>query len=322
VDGVLEEGFLAARPSPSLTLEAGKKVMKWGKGYAWNPAGFVSRPKDPDDAEETLEGYGMLDADLIRSFDGPLQTLAFTPVFIPVTDRFNQEWGEPGALVGAAKLYALFLDTDLDVMVLAGDEAKPRAGFDFSRNLATNVEVHGEAAVVFSQERTLLGETGNVSTQHGDARSYLAGLRYLNSHDAIFILEYYHNGQGYSGTEMARYFDFLADALDASQAGNRQPLAKSRKYGQTYAGQNAMQDYLYLRAVQKDPFDILYFSPALTTICNLDDHSLSLSPELLYAPVSDWEFRLKSWLLLGAERTEYGEKQNDFRLEARVRRYF
>ncbi|WP_027174952.1 hypothetical protein [Desulfovibrio aminophilus] len=129
-----------------------------------------------------------------------------------------------------------------------------------------------------------------------------AGLRYLNSYDTTFIFEYYRNGLGYSQTETTEYYSFVEDALAAYQTGNKLPLMKSRKYSQAYSSQNAMEDYLYLRIVQKDPFDILYFSPALTTIANLDDGSLSLSPELLYAPVTNWEFRLKSWFFLGGRR--------------------
>jgi len=207
-------------------------------------------------------------------------------------------------------------------MFLAGEDVKPRTGLDFSKNIKTNLEVHGEAAVVFGHEKPLLDGEGNVSTERYDAWSFLTGLRYLNSRDTTFILEYYRNGLGYSRLQTTWYYDFVGDALDAYQAGKPQPLTKSRKYSQFYTGQNVMRDYLYLRMVQKDPFDILYFSPALTTICNLDDGSASLSPELLYAPVTDWEFRLKSWFFLGADDTEYGEKQGDYRIEARVRYYF
>ena len=43
------EGYLSLKPSSSLTINAGKKVLKWGKGYAWSPVAFVDRTKDPDD---------------------------------------------------------------------------------------------------------------------------------------------------------------------------------------------------------------------------------------------------------------------------------
>ena len=56
-DIVLQEGYLSLKPSPSFTLNTGKEVVQWGKGYAFNTVAFVSRPKDADDPTEALEGY-------------------------------------------------------------------------------------------------------------------------------------------------------------------------------------------------------------------------------------------------------------------------
>lgn len=69
----------------AVTVEVGKKVTKWGKGYAWNPVAFADRPKNPEDPLEALEGFYVLSADFVKSFQGPLKTLAFTPVVLPVT---------------------------------------------------------------------------------------------------------------------------------------------------------------------------------------------------------------------------------------------
>ena len=44
-------------------------------------------------------------------------------------------------------------------------------------------------------------------------------------------------------------------------------------------------------------------------------------PELSYSPKSNLELRLRGVFLMGEENTEYGEKQNDCRVELRVR-YF
>ncbi|RJR31457.1 MAG: hypothetical protein C4576_31895, partial [Desulfobacteraceae bacterium] len=74
----LYEGFLSLKPSPFVTVDTGKKTMKWGKGYAWNPVAFLDRPKDPDDPTLNLEGYYVATMDYIRSFDGPLKTFSFT----------------------------------------------------------------------------------------------------------------------------------------------------------------------------------------------------------------------------------------------------
>jgi hypothetical protein len=83
-----------------------------------------------------------------------------------------------------------------------------------------------------------------------------------------------------------------------------------------------MQDYLYFRISQKEPWNIVYFIPSLTSIFNFTDQSFSLTPELLYTPITNLELRAKVTFLLGKGGSEFGEKQNDFRLEFRGRYYF
>ena len=83
-----------------------------------------------------------------------------------------------------------------------------------------------------------------------------------------------------------------------------------------------MQHYLYVRASQKEPFDILYFTPSATAIVNLDDGSASVIGELLYTGFGDFEVRLRAAANLGERLTEFGEKPVEERLELRVRWYF
>ena len=83
-----------------------------------------------------------------------------------------------------------------------------------------------------------------------------------------------------------------------------------------------MRDYLYLLSARKNPLEILYFTPSITWIYNVNDESYSLSPELLYTGITNFELRLKVGFIAGDRQTEYGEKQNDYRVEFRVRYYF
>ena len=83
-----------------------------------------------------------------------------------------------------------------------------------------------------------------------------------------------------------------------------------------------MRDYMYLRISQKEPFNILYFIPSLQSIFNLNDKSFSMALELLYNPVTNLELRVKGTTIFGKRRSEFGEKQNNFRLEFRGRYYF
>ena len=89
-----------------------------------------------------------------------------------------------------------------------------------------------------------------------------------------------------------------------------------------YGRVNPMSNYLYLRVSQQEPFDILYFTPAITGIWNVDDKSMTISPEVLYTRFTNWELRLKALFLIGGKDSEFGEKQNDYRLEFRVGHYF
>lgn len=321
---VFYEAYGSLKPSPSLKVDAGKKTMKWGKGYAWNPAAFVDRPKDPDDPELALEGYVVATADYIRSFDGPLKTFSFTPVLFPVYDHVNETFGNDYKLNVAGRFYLLLYDTDIDLIFMTGGSRTDRYGVDFSRNITTNFELHGEFAYIRNYQKNVIDNQGNPFTVEGDAQSYLIGLRHLTTFDLTTILEYYHNGTGFSGDDMKNYYAFINRSYNVYQkTGNTAPLTAAQQMAEgNYGRFSPQENYLYLRLSQKEPFDILYFTPAITGMMNTDDQSWSLTPELLYTGITNLELRLRTGFIVGGRNTEYGEKQNDYRIELRAGYYF
>jgi len=318
------ELYGSVKPSASLKFDAGKKTMKWGKGYAWNPAAFVDRPKDPDDPEQALEGYIVLSADYIKSFEGPLKTLSVTPVLFPVYDHVNGDFGNNYKMNFAGRIYFLLYDTDVDLMFMAGGSRPDRYGFDFSRNITTNLEIHGEYAYALNSMKNVVSQTGTLRQIEKGAHSFLIGLRYLTAFDLTAIIEFYHNDAGFSVDDMTGYFGFVNRSYAVYQAtGNATGLVQAQLLADTgYARANAMQNYLYIRLSQKEPFDILYFTPSLTGMLNTDDRSWSATPELLYTGITNWEFRIRAGLIAGARNSDFGEKQNDYRIELRVGYYF
>jgi hypothetical protein len=321
---MIYEGYLSLKPSSSLSVTFGKQTLLWGKGYAFNPVAFVSRPKDPDDPELAIEGYITASADYIKSFQGPLKTVSFTPVIFPVYDDVNDDFGKVNKLNFAGKLYLLLYDTDIDLMAMTGGSRTNRVGMDFSKNITTNLEIHGEFAFFNNQNSRVIDSQGNISEATSDATSYLLGIRYLTASDTTVIFEYYRNGTGFSNLEMNDYFTFIDKGYDLFLLkGNDSQLKKAASVTEgNYGRINPAKDYLYLRVSQKEPFNILYLTPAITTMMNLDDQSLSITPELLYTGFTNWEFRLKGTALVGQKGSEFGEKQNDYRIELRVRYYF
>lgn len=318
------EGYGSLKPSDSLTFDFGKKTMNWGKGYAWNPAAFLDRPKDPNDPELSREGFIVATADYTKSFTGALKTFSFTPALVPVYSGFNDDFGEYDNWNLASKFYFLLYDTDIDLMFLTGGSKTTRYGVDFSRNITSNMEIHGEFSFINDYRKISVDSSGTARERRFGAKNYLLGLRYLTESDTTFILEYYHNGTGFSAGELKDFYMFTDSAYDRytrtgslTQLNRAQALLKGG-YGRSNPG----ADYLYFRVSQKEPFDILYLTPAVTFIANVDDKSFSVTPEITYTGITNLELRLKTGIIAGVRGTEFGEKLNDYRIELRARYYF
>ncbi len=320
----LLQGLIGLRPSPNFSLEAGNKVFKWGKGYAWSPVAFIDRQKDPEDPEELRQGFTIFTADWNQSFVGPLKNAALSTVGVPVYEHVNTQFGELNHMNFASKLYLLLYDTDIDFMVSTGSSRTTRYGFDFSRNITTDLEIHGEWARINNFKLTTINAQGVGTTHEWNAISYLLGLRYLSPQETTYILEYYHNGTGLTQNQFQDFVTFTNNSYATFlSTGNNSGLVRAQKLAEgVYGKPNPMRDYFYFRASQKEPFDILYFTPALTSIVNLQDGSLVVIPELTYSPITNLELRFRTPVLMGGKSTEYGAKQNDYRIDLRVRYYF
>ncbi|MBW2637618.1 MAG: hypothetical protein JRC86_08890, partial [Deltaproteobacteria bacterium] len=190
--------------------------------------------------------------------------------------------------------------------------------------ITSNLEIHGEFAHIDDITKRTVDSAGTITQSTDAVESFLFGIRYLTETDTTLIGEYYRNGTGFTGEEMEGFFDLVDDGFNAYRSSGDETLLKKAhtiKEG-SYGRPNPMRDYLYLRISQKEPFDILYVTPSITCIYNIDDRSFSLSPELVYTGITNLEMRLKAGFITGSDSTEFGEKQNDYRAELRIRYYF
>lgn len=315
------EAYASWAPDTQTTFEVGKRALRWGKGYAWNPVGFLERPKDPLDPDLAREGYSIASGEFVRSFNTEtLTNAALTLVTLPVTSSLNETYGPPQHSNPAAKLYLLAADTDIDLLYAANGSRGLRYGVDFSRNLTSNLEIHGEWARLNDVQQPRLDAAGKVTTRSFNASSWLLGLRYLSEQDTTIIVEAYHNGAGYGDDELA---DFYAAVGNAVASGDAQRLAQLRQLGAlAYTRPSPARNYGYLRISQKEPFDWLYVTPAITVIGNLGDGSYTVIPELVYAGIENVELRLRLQANVGGNLSEYGEKPISNRVELRLRVFF
>ena len=325
-DHDIYEGYVSAAPTPHLTVDAGKKRVLWGKGYAWNPAGFFNRSKDPDDPALNLEGRTLLGLDLIKSFTtGQVTNIGLTALLLPVIDDWaNKDLGDEGDLNTALKLYLLWYDTDLDFIYFDGPEQPHSFGLDFAKNLAENFEVHGELAYQQDAARVVLDPTGGTRKVREDQVDYLLGVRYLNAIDTTFIAEYYHNDAGYDRRELEDFFTYQEAAFDQWQTtGNASVMQRADQVTRPYYQQrNFGQDYFYLKISQKEPSNILYFTPWMAAVVNLHDFSFNLQPGMTWTPLTNLELNFRTAIPIGPADTEFGEKPDALRPEIWVRYYF
>jgi hypothetical protein len=310
---VLEAGLRWALDT-HWSLDAGKRVQRWGKGYAWSPVGFVERPKDANDPQLAREGYTMLGAEWVRSFGGAdaplggaLAALSVTALLLPTHGGLNPDVGAAGHGNPALKLSALVVDTDID-LIWAGAGSRPaRLGLDFSRNFGTQLELHGEWARVSGATRPLLQTGGALVPQRLDATSWLLGARYITEREVTWVAELYRNGSGYTADQYGAFVEAAESAGAARMAALAADALRPPQPG---------RDYAYLRVSGKEPFDWLYVAPAITAIVNLRDHSFSLTPELAYTGIDNVELRARWIVLHGSDRSEFGARPIRSRLEA------
>jgi hypothetical protein len=319
--GQIMEGGLRWSPSTGLAFDAGKRVQRWGKGYAWNPVGFVERPKDPSDPTASREGFVMASGEWTKSFSGPISSLTFTGLIVPTNDDTNPDFGKTQDLNPAAKLYLLAYDTDIDLMWRSAG-AKPQSfGVDFSRNLTPALEAHGEWARTLAAPRNTVSAAGITSSTTANFNSYLLGLRYLTTSEVTWIGEYYRNGAGYSAEQLDDYYAFLDRATAANASSTlRSKAASVAQSG--YGKANPGRDYLYLKASVNEPFGWVYGSTALTTMTNLNDGSWQLQPEVAYTGFANWELRARAIFFGGQPHAEFTEKVSSSKLEVYARYFF
>jgi hypothetical protein len=316
----LFETYGSFNPSFNITLQAGKRMYSWGKGYAFNPVGFVNPIKDPENPELAQAGLLSANVEYIKSFQSDaLQSYALMFVVIPSSEILNSRYGEFEKTDIAVKTYFLLWDTDLDLMTYYSKDKPKRYGLDFARNLKENLEFHGEISFNLNAPRyTILNDS--IDIEPSDKLSYLFGIRYLSASNITAIAEYYHNGLGLKGSEYEQY----AKYLNKSAVGNnpfvvQQALGVSQTY---FRSSTLMQDYLYVKITYPEPFDWLYFTPSLYTIYNLADKSFLLSLQMNYKPVTNVEFIFWPSALVGGGQTEYGSRQVKERIELWMRVYF
>jgi hypothetical protein len=306
--------------TPRISMSIGKRRFNWGKGYAFNPAGYINAEKDPENPDLALAGKSSVYLSYNRSFASQsLQNFSLSAVLLPPEAYINDKFAAADSVGLAFKAYFLFKNIDIDLMTYLRKNQPRRIGLDFSTNVKENIEIHAEFS--YAQDENKFSVVQNSITQNKlSGGSYLLGTRYLNQVNTTFILEYYHNNIGLSKTEFSIFLSYLQNSLD-SENENLINMAKLN-LSTHFRSKTLMKDYLYLKVIQPEPFGWLYTSISLFSIFNVVDNSFTLSPQFTYKPFTNFEFLFWPTLFYGGSDTEYGSKQFNKKVEVWLRFYF
>lgn len=308
---------------PLLKLYAGKKILEWGRGYAWNPTAFVARGKDPREPEWKREGYYMLALDYTTHYTGALKTFTINPVFFPVLEQVNEKFGGRHALNFAGKLYFLWHDTDINLLYLIGGSQTIRYGIDLAKEVASDLEIYCEGAYIHNYKQEFFNPAGQTRENVFGAGSLVMGLRYSAPAATKVILEYYHDSTGYNAEQMREFYSLIDSGFQEWKvSGDDYRLQRAETLAASYTAPTPMQDYLGLRLEWQEPEGIGYFYPALSAIYNFRDKSFFLAPEAIYTEIPNLELRALCRISGGEKESENGEKPNPCHIEIRARYLF
>jgi len=284
---LLTEGYFQISKLDPHNVEIGKRLLRWGKGYAFNPVAFLERAKNPEDPEASREGLWMAQGIWIPGGFSIFGNSSVNLVYLPVGDDLNNDY--QAALekeyFWGLKLYILINTTDIDMYyVQKSEQEKSDYGFDFSSNMTSSFEVHGEYA--------------DINTAESNYQANLLGLRYLTENDVTWIVEGYHDTSGLTKEESKALFQ---SAKSSSSSTSKLLLSLIQQ------SNTLNQNYGYVKVSVKEPFNWLYFTPSLAWLVNIDDVSSTENIQLVYVPTDNWTFQFTWQHMTGAAYTQYGE---------------
>ncbi len=317
LDRTLYESYLEFQTG-YITHGIGKKTVKWGKGYIWNPVSFAGKQKDVDDVDAALEGFYMYHLQWVKAINrGKIKNMAIDLVLIPSSADYNESFGNGASMSYLSRIYALVNNTDLDLYFLYNGDEDVKYGMDFSRNLRDNWEIHFEFSHENNYRQYFMDSTGKLASTLKSNNNLLLGTRYLTQNEITIIFEYIHNAGGLTSDQMDNYYTALKTALDTNL---NVPYYKANST--FFNKQFISRDYLYLKMTRPQPWDLLYFTPGFYMIYNLTDNSSVSTAEVKYTGFTSYEILGKYSIFGGGDSTQYGEKASRKKIELQVRYFF
>lgn len=296
-------------------------------------------------------------AKVLRQYGGIPSALLYSPSYetyetAQAPSAFPSSRDDRAHFAAAARLYMLLFDTDINLMYfytnLFNDafEHKNRVGMSVSRYGSDSLELHAEALLQrgsgrlyanpscsgSATELALCLNSGTLpyATSHTDdtqlTARVLVGGNWALTDNAMLVVEYNYNGDGYNQAQYNAYTDLLNQRQALQLQGVALPTISSSNQDpgipQKFSFEPLRRHYLYVTYNHQRIHDDYAISAVL--IANLVDASSQLSPQVTWS-ATEW-LNLSAYLFIpipgAGKHSEFALNPQDVRVLVSARAFY
>ena len=306
--------------SDDLNLLVGKKILKWGTGYAFNPTGVVEPPRSPSDPTDRLNQNDGRTLISLTAFLGK-NSLTFVYLNDVQISIGSFKWNTSEY---AFRAYAFLDGLDLSLVGHYREGDRLQAGANCSYVIGEGLELHGEvlaqqgSSMVYhpilqsdNSQQTFTSYPYVPLYDHSGrvfARTLVGG-QYTFDNGINVVLEYSHNGEGLSRKEWQRWMNFVTFQNDVQQGRLPAPKELVSLSGtnllwalNTLSPRGTMRDYLFGRGYWSDD----RWSIETLIFMNADDASMVIIPAVTLKVSKYASLYTRFTSYLGSRGTEFG----------------
>lgn len=284
-----------------LDVEAGKRIVRWGTGYAFTPTGLLDPPRsatDPQDRLSVNEGMALVQATAFRG-DTALTIAAAAPNGLAAL-------ADPSTRLFAAKLRTAIRGFEFALVGSAADGRRLSAGANFTLVVGDRLEWHGEFLIHDRTSPWMIRVAPDAIGAR--ATSALIGLQYTSASGVNIVLEGYRDGNGLDSPAWQRLVSGARNPLAVSDASPTElDVAHGERVEPRQAQDGRMprpsrRHFAFVRAARAA--SDARWKPELMAIVGVDDGSVTI------VPTSGWNLRdhvdvyVRGVALAGARRSE------------------
>lgn len=295
-------------------ITVGRKILKWGTGYAFNPTGVVEptrRAIDPSDRLNQYQGRQVI------SVDAFVGSSSLTLLYANEA-RYDDgiKWGKDEI---ATRLYALVKNIDISLIGYWCEDAKSKIGFNTAWTYGSHLELHSELIaqkgsqkryhhILDSSSHQVYFDQYPYRAKYQNSREIfykaLLGVQYTFDSGLNLMAEYLYNREGLAKTEWNQWRKFTLFHQRQIIARPPNPRSIPNFYNALFTlnREGSMRHYGYYRVFQPRQKSSLELSAFL----NLADGSGVVLPIWNYylnPNITTW---LRMNFFFGADDSEFG----------------